>query len=235
MTWANKILNYNRALAYKGKLPRGINIMNPYAESIAALEASDAFYLKYYNDHQPRKLILGINPGRHGAGATGIPFTDPKRLVDIVNINWNGALSHEPSSVYVYDMIEAYGGSEAFYGQYFINSVSPLGFTIRKNGKEVNYNYYDSPQLQKMVMPFILSNLETLRAMDFDMETVYCLGVRNAKCLAEINARAKVIGSIVPLEHPRFIMQYKLRSKEDYIQKYLSALLPHNRTTELPH
>lgn len=227
MTIADKILAYNRALSFDGKLPRGISIMNPYAESAVALEASDAFYLKYYNDHVPRKLVLGINPGRHGAGATGIPFTDPKRLVDIVKIPWNGAISHEPSSVFIYDMITAYGGAEAFYGRYFINSVSPLGFTIQKNGKEVNYNYYDSPVLLKKALPFILSNLETLRAMDFDMETVYCLGVRNAKCLAEINARAKIIGSIVPLEHPRFIMQYKLRSKEDYIRKYLEALLPH--------
>lgn len=227
MTLANQILAYNRELNFQGKLPRGISIMNPYAESPMALEASNAFYLKYYCDHTPRKLILGINPGRHGAGATGIPFTDPKRLADIVNISWNGPISHEPSSVYIYDMINAYGGPEAFYSRYFINSVSPLGFTIMKNGKEVNYNYYDSPELQKRVMPFILSNLEKLRAMDFDMETVYCLGVRNAKCLAEINARAKVIGSIVPLEHPRYIMQYKLRSKEDYIRKYLEALLPH--------
>jgi hypothetical protein len=227
MNWANKILAYNRGLAFNAKLPRGVSIMNPYAESPVALKVSDAFYLKYYSDNTPRKLILGINPGRHGAGATGIPFTDPKRLVDNVKINWNGAHSHEPSSVYIYDMIEAYGGPEAFYGRYFINSVSPLGFTIRKNGKEVNYNYYDSPELQKRVMPFILSNLDTLRVMDFDMETVYCLGVRNAKYLAEINARTKVFGSIVPLEHPRYIMQYKLRSKEDYIRKYLSVLLTH--------
>jgi hypothetical protein len=227
MTWANRIMAYNRGLAFNGKLPRGISIMNPYAESPTALEASDAFYRKYYNNSVPRKLILGINPGRHGAGATGIPFTDPKRLVDIVNINWNGPLSHEPSSVYIYDMIAAYGGAEAFYGRYFINSVSPLGYTIRKNGKEVNYNYYDSPQLLQRAMPFILSNLETLRKLDFDMETAYCLGVRNAKYLEEINARVKAFGSIVPLEHPRYIMQYKLSSKESYIQKYLSVLLPH--------
>jgi hypothetical protein len=124
-------------------------------------------------------------------------------------------------------MIAAYGGAEAFYGRYFINSVSPLGYTIGKNGKEVNYNYYDSPQLLQRAMPFILSNLETLRKMDFDMETAYCLGVRNAKYLEEINARVKAFGSIVPLEHPRYIMQYKLSSKEAYIQKYLSVLSPH--------
>ena len=224
MTWAEKIMAYNRSLSFDGKLPRGISIMNPYSENPVALEASDAFYRKYYSDDRPRELILGINPGRHGAGATGIPFTDPKRLAEIVKISWNGPVSHEPSSVYVYDMIAAYGGPEAFYGRFFINSVSPLGYTISKNGKEVNYNYYDSTLLQKRAMPFILSNMVTLRDMGFDMDTVYCLGVRNAKCLEEINARTKAFGKIVPLEHPRFIMQYRLRRKEEYITKYLSVL-----------
>jgi hypothetical protein len=121
-------------------------------------------------------------------------------------------------------MINAFGGPEKFYSQYFINSVSPLGYTISKNGKEVNYNYYDSPLLQKRVMPFIRSNLETLRGMGFDMETCYCLGVRNAKCLEEINDGGKYFERIMPLEHPRYIMQYRLRRKEEHIQKYLDIL-----------
>ena len=224
MTWAEKIMAYNRGLSFEGKLPRGISIMNPYAENALALEASDAFYRKYYSDDRPRALILGINPGRHGAGVTGIPFTDPKRLKDIVGIAWEGPVSHEPSSVYIYDMISAYGGPEAFYGRYFINSVSPLGYTICKNGKEVNYNYYDSPLLQKRVMPFILSNLETLRNMGFDMDTVCCLGVRNAKFLEGINEKGRYFRNIVPLEHPRFIMQYRLTRKQGYIEKYLGVL-----------
>jgi len=224
MTWARKIMAYNRSLSFDGKLPKGVGIMNPYAENLAALEASDAFYLKYYSDNQPRKLILGINPGRHGAGATGIPFTDPKRLADTVNIRWNGINSHEPSSVYVYDMIAAYGGPEAFYGRYFISSVSPLGYTLRKNGKEVNYNYYDSELLFRRVMPFIRSNLEMLGSMGFVRDTMYCLGIRNAKCLEGINAKGNYFGTIIPLEHPRYIMQYRLRRKQEYIDKYLEAL-----------
>jgi len=224
MTWAEKIMAYNRSLSFDGKLPKGVGIMNPYAKNPAAMEASDAFYSKYYHDNRSRKLILGINPGRHGAGATGIPFTDPKRLAEIVKISWNGPVSHEPSSVYVYDMIAAYGGPEAFYGRYFISSVSPLGYTISKNGREVNYNYYDSELLFQRVMPFIRANLETLGSMGFDRDTVYCLGVRNAKYLEGINAKGTYFGSIIPLEHPRFIMQYRLRRKQEYIDKYLGAL-----------
>jgi hypothetical protein len=60
--------------------------------------------------------------------------------------------------------------------------------------------------------------------MGFDMETCYCLGIRNARCLAGINAQRKYFGRIIPLEHPRYIMQYRLRLKGDYINKYMDAL-----------
>lgn len=222
--WSDKIIAYNRNLHFTGKLPKGISIMNPYAESAEAWKASEVFYKKFYADQEPRKLILGINPGRHGAGATGIPFTDPKRLTE-VDIPWNGPLSHEPSSVYVYDMISAYGGPEAFYKRYFINSVSPLGYTIRnKAGKDVNFNYYDTPALFKKVLPFIHANLEQLRSMDFDMDTAFVLGVKNAKCLEQINQKGKYFRELVVLEHPRYIMQYQLRAKQRFIDKYLEAL-----------
>jgi len=49
--------------------------MNPFRENPEALIVSGKFYKKYYNDNNPRFLILGINPGRFGAGVTGIPFT----------------------------------------------------------------------------------------------------------------------------------------------------------------
>ncbi|HSF45689.1 MAG TPA: uracil-DNA glycosylase family protein [Chitinophagaceae bacterium] len=224
MTWSDKIIAYNKELHFSGKLPKGVSIMNPYAERAEAWKASEAFYRKYYDDDSPRRLILGINPGRHGAGATGIPFTDPKRLAE-VDIPWYGPVSHEPSSVYVYDMIGAFGGPAAFYKRYFINSVSPLGYTIRnKSGKEVNFNYYDTPALFQKTLPFIHGNLEKLRSMGFDMETVFVLGVKNARCLERINATGKYFGELVVLEHPRYVMQYRLRAKEDYIQKYLTAL-----------
>ena len=56
-------------------------MMNPYTNG-AAWEVVEKFYLKYYNDDRPRAFIFGINPGRHGAGVTGIPFTDPIRLAE---------------------------------------------------------------------------------------------------------------------------------------------------------
>jgi hypothetical protein len=68
-----------------------------------------------------------------GAGATGIPFTDTKRLEsDCAESKTPDIATHEPSSVFVYEMIKAYGGPKNFYGNdFYISSVSPLGFVMR--------------------------------------------------------------------------------------------------------
>src|SRR5260221_8594642 len=146
MTFADKATRFNKELSYTGtRLPPGIRIMNPYREFEGTMGIADTFYHKYYNDNEARSIILGINPGRFGAGVTGVPFTDSKRLISECNIPYSGKVTHEASSVFVYEMIHAYGGVEAFYKKFYINSICPLGFTIRgKEGKEKNYNYYDS-------------------------------------------------------------------------------------------
>ena len=82
------------------------------------------------------------------AGATGIPFTDTKRLSEVCGIESSSFQTHEPSSVFVYDVIKEFGGSEKFYDKFYINSICPLGF-IEQNqkGNWVNCNYYDYNEL----------------------------------------------------------------------------------------
>ena len=67
------------------------------------------------------------------------------------------ASTHEVSSVFVYDMIEQYGGTEKFYQEFYINSPFPLAI-VRKtdNGKWVNANYYDDPTLFDMTKDFMI-------------------------------------------------------------------------------
>lgn len=133
LTFAEKAILFNKQLKYTGHpLPSGIRIMNPFEETEETLKTSAAFYNKYYNDNAQRHLILGINPGRLGAGLTGIPFTDPKRLVNECGIAYEGRVTHEPSSVFIYEMIDAYGGIEAFYKHFYINSPCPLGVHINR-------------------------------------------------------------------------------------------------------
>jgi hypothetical protein len=223
--FAQKIIEFNTALEYRGSLPHGIRIMNPFREDELILPVSSAFYHKFYSDNKPRHLILGINPGRFGAGLTGIPFTDPKRLVSECGIAYSGPVAHEPSSAYVYEMIREYGGVEVFYSHFYISAVCPLGFTsIGKNGKEVNYNYYDSRELTMAVFDFMIENIRKQIAMGVETDICFCFGTgKNEKFLREINKQYGFFRKIIALEHPRYIMQYKSKTKLEYIARYLDA------------
>jgi len=226
MTFADKVISFNKNLAYTGPaLPEGIRIMNPFKEFAQTMTIADAFYHKYYNDNDARHLILGINPGRFGGGITGIPFTDPKRLVSECHIAYEGKPAHEPSSVFVYEMINAFGGPEAFYKKFYINSLFPLGFTkVEANGKEKNYNYYDSKELLNTVTDAIIDNINKQVALGIGTDVCFCFGTgKNENVLRRLNNEHGFFKEIVALEHPRFIMQYKAMSKQFYIDKYLSA------------
>jgi hypothetical protein len=224
-TFAEKVIHFNKTLSFTGDLPGGIRIMNPFREDKKVNQLASAFYLKYYNDHLTRHLVLGINPGRFGGGITGIPFTDPKRLIEKCGIPFHGELKHEPSSAFIYEMIDTFGGAEKFYQKIYINSVCPLGFTsVNSKGKEVNYNYYDSKELTAAVYDFITTGIQKQIEFGIDKDTAFCFGTgKNEKFLRELNEEKKYFGKIIALEHPRFIMQYKSKAKKFYIDKYVAA------------
>ncbi|NJN42713.1 MAG: DUF4918 family protein [Flammeovirgaceae bacterium] len=144
MNWAEKINQFNSNLNLKVNLPRGIAVMNPFRNPYTQT-LSQAFYSKYYSDKNPRTLILGINPGRFGAGLTGIPFTDPLKLENLCDIQNTLPKKSELSADFIYLMIEKAGGIKQFYKQFYFSSVCPLGFT--RGGK--NLNYYDDIILQE--------------------------------------------------------------------------------------
>jgi len=226
MTFAKKAIRFNKQLRYTGDpLPPGIRMMNPFTESDQPMLIAEKFYRKYYSDNKPRHLILGINPGRFGAGLTGIPFTDPKRLQSECQIVYSGKQTHEPSSVFIYEMIRAYGGVEAFYSDFYINSICPLGFTsVNARGKEKNYNYYDSAELREAVRLFIIENIRILIAMGLRREICFCFGTgKNESYLRGLNEEHHFFKKIIALEHPRFIVQYKSANKKFYIDKYITS------------
>jgi hypothetical protein len=225
MTIADQIIAFNSHLHFPGKLPAGIRVMNPFREAPGIIDIMKLFYKKFYDDQESRQMIIGINPGRLGAGATGVPFTDTKRMSEKCGIEIPGLKTHEPSSVFIYDVIDAYGGVKKFYGQFYIGSVCPLGFTsLKPGGKEVNYNYYDSAALTKAAYGFIVDSLQQQLQWNIDRDICYCMGNgKNAAFLHALNSKEKFFKKIVPLEHPRFVMQYRSKTKDDYINKYLVA------------
>ncbi len=226
MTFAQKVIRFNQNLHWTGgPLPPGIRVLNPFQESPEAKRCSQEFYHKYYEDNQKRHIILGINPGRFGGGLTGIPFTDPKRLRTECGIHYHGKDTHETSSVFVYEAINAFGGPQAFYKKFYINSVCPLGFTaVDDKGREKNYNYYDSKALTEAAYQFSVESLQKQIGFGIHTGVAFCFGTgKNEKFLRQLNDKYHFFDRIVALEHPRYIMQYKTASKEDYIDKYWEA------------
>lgn len=225
MLFSEKILNFLFSLHIDPTiLPDKIQVMYPWQDP-KVKQIMSLFYNKYYNDSEKRFLILGINPGRLGAGSTGIPFTDTKRLESDCYIPVTHAKTHEPSSVFIYETIRAFGDAASFYNKFYISSVSPVGFIVEKdNGKFLNYNYYDSAPLTHALREFIINTLQEQLKFGIHTEVCFCLGTgKNFKYLNKLNDEIHLFDAIIPLEHPRYVMQYKNKSKELYIDKYLSS------------
>lgn len=229
MTIADQILAFNESLDLdSSQLPDGISVMNPFRGKHAGTirDVTGRFYKRFYSDNEPRHLILGINPGRFGAGVTGVPFTDTKRMRDVCGIDIAIDPTHEPSSVFVYEVVDAFGGPESFYRKFYINSVCPLGFT-RKNERnnEVNYNYYDDKELEKAVTPFIIDCIDRQISFGAATNRCYCMGRgKNFKYLNALNRRMDWFEEIIPLDHPRFVVQYRSKRMDQYVRQYVDAL-----------
>ena len=214
---SNKIISFIHQLKFPFPLVEGIEILYPFSDN-AVMKICSTFYQKYYADNKKRSLIIGINPGRFGAGVTGIPFTDPIRLKENCGISHAWPLKQELSSVFIYEMINAYGDVEKFYNDFYVTAVSPLGF-IQHNR---NLNYYDNRALQTIIKPFVVDCLEKQIAFGMNTDKAFCLGDgKNFSYLSRLNEEYQFFKQIIPLSHPRFIMQYKLKKKQDYIKKYI--------------
>jgi hypothetical protein len=223
-TFADHVINFNRHLQYSDNLPEGFKVINPFKNNPETMNVMQKFYHKYYNDTTKRKFIIGINPSRHGAGVTGIPFTDTKRLKNVCDIEMKSAHTHEVSSVFMYDMIAEYGGADDFYKHFYINSPFPLAIIRHtKNDKWLNANYYDDPKLFEMVKDFMISTLKTHIKWGLETSEVFVLGKKNAGFVQKLNKDAQLFDRVSILEHPRYIQQYKSKEKQHYINKYLQA------------
>lgn len=223
-TFADKIIEFNKNLHYSGSLPEDFEVLNPYLDNPETLIVMQKFYHKYYNDFNRRKFIIGINPSRHGAGVTGVPFTDTKRLENVCGITMESAYTHEVSSVFMYDMIAQYGGAEEFYKNIYINSPFPLAIVRKSKNGWLNANYYDDKVLFTDVKDFMIESLKKHISLDLDTTEVFVLGKKNADFISKLNQEAHLFKKMTVLEHPRYIQQYKSKEKQLYIDKYILAL-----------
>ena len=184
MLQSEKILAFYNNLEIPEGLPDGVEILNPFTDE-KILEFNNLFYNKYYDDQYDRTYLIGINPGRLGAGVTGIPFTDPIRLQEVLDLKNDLNKKSELSSKYIYDVIENFGSPELFFKSFYFTSVSPIGFV--KAGK--NLNYYDQKDLEEQLESFIISSLQKqINSINTNRKIAFSLGQgKNFKYLEKLN------------------------------------------------
>ena len=202
-------------------MPRGFEVLDPYRDE-EVRRVVTAFAAKYYAGDHPRTAIWGINPGRFGAGVTGLSFTDPYALTDILDMETTISGRRELSAEFVWMVIEAYGGAEKFYQDFFVSALSPLGYI--KDGK--NINFYDDTGFLTAIEPKIIEWVGEQEAAGLRTDRCVVLGSGKLKDVMEKRLRPHLdYQHIDYLEHPRFIMQYRRKRVGEYVDKYVETLL----------
>ena len=155
-----------------------------------------------------------------GGGITGISFTDPVALTESCGIENNLGRRKELSSKFIYTAVEKAGGARKFFSNVFLTAIYP--FAITNNG--INYNYYNDKSLAEKLKPEIIRTIKSQIEFGARRDVAILLGKKNAEYFSKINAEHKVFDKIIVLDHPRYIMQYRLKKIDQYITKYLEAI-----------
>ncbi|MDM5263449.1 DUF4918 family protein [Sulfurovum sp. XTW-4] len=222
-TFAQQILDFYFTLSKEPSLPKGIEVIYPF-DNPQTREMMETFFNKYYNDTNPRTYLIGINPGRLGSGVTGVGFSDAYHLEQICDIANDFDKRIELSAAFMFEVIEAYGGVEKFYGDFFFTTTMPLG--LLKEGK--NYNYYDDKETLASLEPYITQTLLQQISIPQAKPKIICVGTgKNLKYLEAFNKMHRCFESIEVVPHPRWVMQYRRKEKQKYIDHYIDILNKH--------
>jgi hypothetical protein len=219
MSFSSKAIKYFCNLKTPSLNVRNVDIINPY-ENDEVKASVKRFFTKFYCDENERLFVLGINPGRFGGGLTGIAFTDPVALSENCVIENNLGDRKELSSKFIYLVAERFGGVNVFFSSVFLTALYP--FAILSGGK--NYNYYDEKTLADLLRPAITTNIKTQIEFEARRDVAIILGKKNADFFRLVNDDHAFFKEIIVLEHPRYIMQYRLKQVNKYIDKYISAI-----------
>ncbi len=218
-TFADRAIAFYENLREPTGLPAGVSALNPYREP-EIQRISREFYGKFFSDNHPRVFITGINPGRFGAGVTGISFTTPQNLSRYCGIENTLSPTPELSSRFIYRIVEAFGGAASFYSHFFLTSLYPLALVKDKK----NYNFYDDKATTNALWPAITDSVRQQLTFGARRDVVICLGRKNEQFVKRLNAENGFFGKVLTLDHPRYILQYKSKAINSYIEQYISVL-----------
>ncbi len=139
----------------------------------------------------------------------------------MLNIDSNFPLKPELSSQFIYDYFFNQYSMNEFFSKFFIGAVCPLG--LESNGR--NMNYYDNKILMNTLLEhFIPDYIEKQIDLGCSKKVAICLGEgTNYTILDKLNKKYDFFRKIIKISHPRYIMQYKRKSIDVYVQQYIDA------------
>ncbi len=182
-----------------------ITIMDGFKKNIDLVHR---YYQTFYKIHGKWVVLCGINPGRNGAGKTGIPFIDYKGASHLLSdVNQD---DREQSAQFILSIIDKIG-INTFYKNVYMTNISWFGFI--KDGN--NLNYYDLP-----------SPLSTTFTESFITEMdIVPLSKEVEKTLKKMIKEGRLSYPIASrLQHPYYcsIGKRAIKYKEIYIKKVTS-------------
>jgi len=129
----------------------------------------------------------------------------------------------ELSSRFIYAMIDELNGPDKFYRSFYITAVSPLGFI--RDGK--NLNYYDIPSLESNWEPFMVGALKEQIEFCGNAKIAFSIGMgKNIEYLNRLNKKYNLVDELIALPHPRWVMQYRLKRINEFLEEYKVRLGP---------
>ena len=218
MTFVTRVIEFYENFAVPPGLPSDLSLTNPYQDDNRRA-AINSYYSKYFDDDKFRHHILGINPSRMNATATGIHYTDGFALQNYCDIGNSFSKSRELTSDFFYRVVIAVGGPEKFFGRVFPWAMMPV--TVTKKGNYANYYANDVVEdLSKLVE----NNVHWTSKLPSTGRLVILGSGENKKFFQKLSGAPFGYNEVRVLPHPRWIMQYNHSKLNIYVDEYIDAL-----------
>ncbi len=218
-TFGDNVLAFYRTLQRPQINAKPVEWIDPY-HSPEVRRCMEAFYGAFYGDHRPRLFVFGINPGRFGAGLTGIPFTDGYALTHSCGIESSLSQRQELSATFIHRVVQAWGGAALFLREVYITAVCPLG--LLSGG--VNFNYYNDRAVLTELEPFLVDSIRRQVEFGARRAAIVVGSGKNLQVMQRLNAEHGFFDQLCGVEHPRFIMQYRRTQIDQYVAAYVRLI-----------
>ncbi len=197
--------------AFAGLLQeRGITMLR---EFLPYRPIAEQFWQQYVPEPLPQTVIVGLNPGRLGAGLTGIPLLDFRSLANLLPDTQLPRNETEPSANFFHRVVQNIG-AEKFYREFYVSNVSAVGY-VRDNK---NCNYPDLPDAaQRIIEQRFLDEMAVLAP-----KRIIALGREVEATVQRLFSGGSVTISHLP--HPSWIMTYRLREAQSWVRRYTQML-----------